>query len=313
MARAGSVGGFNRLHSTKPKGMTEHSQGEQVTDDIVNIDETNASALLIEESHKRPVVVDFWAEWCEPCKALTPLLEKIATEYQGAFLLAKVNADEQQDIGQQLGVRNLPTVMVIRDGQPVDGFAGAQTEAFIREMLAKYLPKPWDALVKTGLEAIEKGEFNEALMPLRQAWTDSQQSHDIAMTYAHALIESLRLDEAETLLEGVRRADQDAAYEQLQAQLDIKREAAKSPEVEALELQLANNPDDLDVCYQLGVQYINSGQFRDGMEYFVSILRKDLNHGEGAAKRMLLESIASLGKGDPLAVEYQRKLYSLLH
>lgn len=113
-----------------------------MTDDIVNIDETNASALLIEESHKRPVVVDFWAEWCEPCKVLMPLLEKIATEYQGAFLLAKVNADEQQDIAQQLGVRNLPTVMVIQGGQPVDGFSGAQTESFIREMLAKYLPKP---------------------------------------------------------------------------------------------------------------------------------------------------------------------------
>jgi putative thioredoxin len=160
---------------------------------------------------------------------------------------------------------------------------------------------------------MERGEFNEALMPLRQAWTDSQQSHDITMTYAHALIESLRLDEAEALLKGVRKADQDAAYEQLQAQLDIKREAAKSPEIEALEQQLATNPDDLDVCYQLGVQYIDTGLFRDGMEHFVSILRKDLNHGDGAAKRMLLESIASLGKGDPLAVEYQRKLYSLLH
>ena len=284
-----------------------------MTDYIVNIDETNASALLIEESHKRPVVVDFWAEWCEPCKVLTPLLEQIATEYQGAFLLAKVNGDEQQGIAQQLGVRNLPTVMVIQDGQPADGFAGAQTESFIREMLAKYLPKPWDALVKIGLESMEKGEFNEALAPLRQAWTDSQQMHEITITYAHALIESLRLDEAQTLLDGVRKADQDAAYEQLLAQLDIKREAAKSPEIEALEQQLANSPDDLDVRYQLGVQYTNNGQFRDGMEHFVSILRGNLDYGEGSAKRMLLESIASLGKGDPLAVEYQRKLYSLLH
>ncbi|MDG2273533.1 MAG: tetratricopeptide repeat protein, partial [Halioglobus sp.] len=184
---------------------------------------------------------------------------------------------------------------------------------FIREMLAKYLPKPWDALVKIGLEAMEKGEFNEALAPLRQAWTDSQQMHEITITYAHALIESLRLDEAQTLLDGVRKADQDAAYEQLLAQLDIKREAAKSPEIEALEQQLANSPDDLDVRYQLGVQYTNSGQFRDGMEHFVSILRGNLDYGEGSAKRMLLESIASLGKGDPLAAEYQRKLYSLLH
>ncbi|MEH6571199.1 MAG: thioredoxin, partial [Halioglobus sp.] len=110
---------------------------------IVNIDETNAAQLLIEESNNRPVVVDFWADWCEPCKVLMPMLEKIANEYQGAFLLAKVNADEQQAITQQFGVRSLPTVMVIQNGQPVDGFAGAQPETEVRKMLEKYLPKPW--------------------------------------------------------------------------------------------------------------------------------------------------------------------------
>lgn len=296
-----------------PEHRIEQSQGEPVTDYIVNIDETNAAALLIEESHKRPVVVDFWAGWCEPCKVLMPLLEKIATEYQGAFLLAKVNADEQPGIAQQLGVRNLPTVMVIQGGQPVDGFAGAQSEAFVREMLAKYLPKPWDGLLKEGLEAMERGEFSEALTPLRQAWQDSRERHDITVAYVHALIECLRLDEAEAILGGVRMADQDAAYEQLRAQLEIKREAAKSPEIEALEQQLAASPDDLDVRYQLGVQYTNNGHFRDAMEHLVAILRKDLNHGNGATKRMLLDTIASLGKGDPLAVEYQRKLYSLLY
>ena len=115
---------------------------------IVNIDETNAAALLIDESHKRPVVVDFWASWCAPCKVLMPLLEKIANEYQGAFLLAKVNADQQPGIAQQLGVRSLPTVMVIQGGRPVDGFAGAKPEALVRKMLEKYLPKPWDGLLQ---------------------------------------------------------------------------------------------------------------------------------------------------------------------
>jgi len=284
-----------------------------VNDHIVNIDETNAAQLLIEESHKRPVVVDFWADWCEPCKVLMPLLEKIANEYQGAFLLAKVNADEQQMIAQQFGVRSLPTVMVIQDGQPVDGFAGAQPEAQVRQMLEKYLPKPWDGLLQMAQEAMEQGNFAEALTPLRQAWEDSGHRHDITLAYAHALIECLRLDEAETVLDGVRMADQDAAYEQLRAQLEIKREAAKSPEIEALEQQLQANPDDLDIRHQLGVQYTNAGQFRDAMEHFITILRRDLEHGDGATKRLLLDTIATLGKGDPLAAEYQRKLYSLLY
>ena len=131
--------------------------------------------------------------------------------------------------------------------------------------------------------------------------------------YVHALIESLRLDEAEEILHGIRMADQDAAYEQLRAQLETKREAAKSPEIEALEQQLAAAPDDLDVRYQLGVQYTDAGQFKDAMEHFITILRKEFDHGDGATKRLLLDTIASLGKGDPLAVEYQRKLYSLLY
>ena len=277
-----------------------------MSDYIVNIDETNAAQLLIDESHKRPVVVDFWADWCEPCKVLMPLLEKIADEYQGAFLLAKVNADEQQMISQQFGVRSLPTVMVIQDGQPVDGFAGAQPEAQVREMLGKYLPKPWDGLLQMAQEAMEQGNFSEALTPLRQAWEDSGQLHDITLSYAHALIECLRLDEAETLLDGIRMADQDATYEQLRAQLEIKREAAKSPEIEALEQKLAADPGDLDVLHSLAVQYTNAGQFKNGMEHFITILRQDLDHGDGATKRLLLDTIATLGKGDPLTAEYQR-------
>ena len=284
-----------------------------MSDFIVNIDETNAAALLIDESHKRPVVVDFWADWCEPCKVLMPLLEKIATEYQGAFLLAKVNADDQQVIAQQFGVRSLPTVMVIQDGQPVDGFAGAQPEPQVREMLEKYLPKPWDGLLQLAQEAMERGEFAAALTPLRQAWDESGQLHEITIPLVHALIECLRLDEAEKILDGVRMADQDAAYEQLRAQLEIKREAAKSPEIEALEQKLQANTDDLDVRHQLAVQYTNAGQFKEGMEHFIYILQRELDHADGATKRLLLDTIATLGKGDPLAAEYQRKLYSLLY
>jgi putative thioredoxin len=242
-----------------------------------------------------------------------PLLEKIANEYQGAFLLAKVNADEQQMISQQFGVRSLPTVMVIQNGQPVDGFTGAQPEAQVREMLGKYLPKPWDGLLQLAQEAMEQGNFAQALTPLRQAWEESGRLYEITVAYVHALTECLRLDEAETILDGVRMADQDAAYEQLRAQLEIKREAAKSPEIEALEQQLVANPDDLDLKYQLAVQYTDAGQFKDAMENFIAILRVELEHGDGATKKLLLDTIASLGKGDPLAAQYQSKLYSLLY
>ena len=284
-----------------------------MNENIVDIDETNAAALLIEESHKRPVVIDFWADWCEPCKMLMPVLEKLANEYNGAFLLAKVNADEQQMISQQFGVRSLPTVMIMQNGQPVDGFMGAQPENAVRQVLEKYLPPPWEGLLQQAGEAMERGDFAAALTPLRQAWDESGKAHDVTIAYAHALIEAMRLDEAETVLGEVRLADQDAAWEQLMAQLELKREAAKSPEIDALEQQLAANPDDDDARVKLAVQYTEAGQFKDGLENLLTVLKLDINHGDGTTKRLMLDTIATVGKGDPLAAEYQRKLFSLLY
>jgi len=283
------------------------------SDYIVNVDETNAQQVLIEESTRRPVVVDFWADWCEPCKTLMPLLEKLANEYQGQFLLAKVNADEQQMIAQQLGVRSLPTVIVIKDGQPVDGFVGAQPETQIREILGKYLPKPWDGLLEQAQALLAEGKTAEALPLLRQAWDESNHRHDITLAYAHVLIEANRLDEADKVLGEVRMADQDAGWEQLQAQLKLKREAARSPEIEALEQQLAGDPDNLDLRQQLAIQYNNSGMHREAMEALVSILQVDREHHDGGTRKALLDIIASLGKGDPLAAEFQRKLFGLMY
>ncbi len=284
-----------------------------MSDYIVNIDETNAQQYLIDESMSRPVVVDFWAEWCEPCKTLMPLMEKLANEYQGQFLLAKVNADEQQGIAQQLGVKSLPTVMVLKDGQPVDGFVGAQPENQIREILDKYLPKPWDNLLLQAQQLMADEQLAEALPLLRQAYEESGHQHNITLALAQVLIELNRLDEAEKILGEVRMADQDAGWEQLQAQLHLKRDAAKSPEIEALERQLTTDPDNFDLKHQLAVQYSSATMYKEAMEILISILQVDKDHADGASRKTLLDIIATLGKGDPLAAEYQRKLFGLMY
>lgn len=280
---------------------------------IVDINEANAKQLLIDESFNRPVVVDFWADWCGPCKSLMPVLEKLAQEYQGQFLLAKVNADEQQMIAAQFGVRSLPTVLVMQNGQPVDGFAGAQSEVQVRELLDKYLPKPWDDLLERGQVLLAEGQVAEALTLLREACTASEQRPDIACALADALLQSLRYDEAEQILESVRFVDQDAYHEQLVAQLQLAREASKAPEITALEKEHEARPGDLDVAYRLALQYQQNQYVREALELLYGILKKDLNFKEGAAKKTLMDTLAALGKGDPLAVEYQRKVYTLLY
>ena len=280
---------------------------------VIEIDQNNAQQCLIDESFNRPVVVDFWADWCAPCKQLMPLLEKLADEYAGAFLLAKINADEQQGISQQLGVRSLPTVMVFKDGQPVDGFAGAQPETAVREMLQKHLPSPWDGKIAEATELLDQGDTAGALALLRAAWEESSKLLDITLAYAGALLEANRLDEAEEVLSEVRLVDRDALHEQLMAQIELKREAGKSPEIEALEAELANDDSNHGVRVKLAVQLTTGAHYRDALEHLLVVLRADRDWNNGEAKRLYLDTIASIGKGDPLAAEYQRKLFSLLY
>ncbi len=280
---------------------------------VVDIDESNAQTLLIEESLNRPVVVDFWADWCGPCKQLMPILEKLAAEYQGAFLLAKVNADEQQMLAQQLGVRSLPTVMVIKDGQPVDGFSGAQPESAVREMLDKHVPSPQADALAEAEQLMAEGDIPGALTLYRGAWEESGQKPEFTMAYAGALIAANRLDEAEALLADIKMVDQDARYEQLKAQIELQRQAARSPEVEALEADLASDEQDHEVRIKLAVQLSSHGQYREALEHLLVVLRADRDWGNGEAKRVYLDMIATIGKGDPLAAEYQRKLFSLLY
>lgn len=280
---------------------------------VASITIENAQSLLIEESFKRPVLVDFWADWCAPCKALMPILEKLAKEYEGAFLLAKVNADTENMIAGQFGVRSLPTVMLIKDGQPLDGFVGAKSEAEVRELLAKYLPKPWEAALAQARVLIDAGDSQGALPLLRQVYEESGRAPQVACLLAQQLIELNRTDEAETILKSVKMADQDALYEQVMAQLQLKQQAAKTPELAALEEACAQQPENLDLAYQLALQMHQEAMHRPALELLLRILQKNRNFAEGAVRKTMTDIIASLGKGDPLAVEFQRKLFTLLY
>ena len=280
---------------------------------VVDIDENNAQQYLIDESFNRPVVVDFWADWCAPCKQLMPLLEKLADEYAGAFLLAKINADEQQGISGQLGVRSLPTVMVFKDGQPVDGFAGAQPETAVRELLQKHLPSPWDAKVAEATELLDQGDTAGAVGLLRSAWEESSKLLEITLAYAGALLEANRLDDSEAVLNEVRLVDRDALHEQLMALIELKQVAGKSPEIAALEAELLADKGDHAVRVKLAVQLTTDAHHRDALDHLLTVLRADRDWNNGEAKRLYLDTIASIGKGDPLAAEYQRKLFSILY
>lgn len=280
---------------------------------LVDITLENAQQLLIDESFKRLILVDFWADWCGPCKTLIPILEKLAKEYDGAFLLAKVNADEQNVIAAQFGVRSLPTVMLIKEGKPLDGFTGAQTEKFVRQLLEKHLPKPWEKIVHQAQVFIDDKNFAAALPLLRQAYDESLQQASIGLLLAQCFLELNRSDEAEELLKNIKMADQDALYQQLVAQVQLNKQAAKTPELAALELAHSVQPENLQIAYDLAVQLNHEHAYRQALELLLNILRKERNFSEGVAKKTMMDILAVLGKADPLAIEYQRKLFTLLY
>ena len=284
-----------------------------MNENIVDITYENAQQYLIDESNNRPVLIDFWADWCAPCKALMPMLEKLANEYGGDFLLARLNADELQDIAGQFGVRSLPTVVLMKDGQPVDAFQGAQPEQTVRQFLDKHLPKPWDRKLQQAQNLVAEEKFGEVLPILREAYGESSHRADIALLLARTCVELNHLDEARKILEAVQLKDRDETHKQLLAQVELKEASAKTPEIRELEEKLNADPDNLELAFELALQFSQNNHQRDALELLYGVLQSDRNFRDGEAKKMYLDIVASLGKGNPLAIEFQKKIYTLLY
>jgi len=280
---------------------------------VVDISYENAQQYLIDESMVRPVLIDFWADWCAPCKVLMPILEKLAGEYQGDFILAKVNADNLADIASQFGVRSLPTVILMKEGQPIDAFQGSLPEQDIRKFLDKHLPKPWEKKLAAAQVRIEAGELDSAQVLMREAYSESFQHSKVGLVLAKLCLQLQQMAEARTILAAIPLKDQDSLYKQLLAQLELMEESAKTPEIRELEEKLNQDPDNLELAYELAVQFGQNNYHREALELLYVVLKDDRNFRDGGAKKIYLDILATLGKGNPLAVEFQRKIYTLLY
>jgi putative thioredoxin len=280
---------------------------------IVNVTAENFQQVILESSTKQPVLVDFWADWCGPCKQLTPILEKLANEYQGRFILAKVNCDEQQMIAAQFGVRNLPTVYLVDKGQPVDGFSGAQPETVIRTFLEQHLPDPIQGEMDEAMTLLAAGDTQGAITKLKSAAQIAKEPHPINVILAKAYILENRLDDAERLLATIPTVYRDADYQSVKSELELKKNAADTPAIRELNEQLNRNPADDHLRLQLAVQLHSVGRNKEALETLLVILRKDLGFADGEAKKTFMDILSVLGQGNVLAAQYRRALFSLLY
>ena len=276
----------------------------------------NFEQLVIQNSFHKPVLVDFWAEWCAPCKALMPLLAKITEEFRGELLLAKVDCDAEQDIVMRFGIRSLPTVVLFKDGQPVDGFAGAQPESAIREMLKPHVAEPAPLAadpLETAQALFAEERFGEAEALLKQVLTENNENGAALILYARCLAERGELGEAEAVLNAVKGDEHKQALAAARAQLTFLRQAASLPDGAELKSRLAQNPDDDEASYQLAVQQLARQQYEAALDGLLKLFVRNRSFQEGLPHKTLLQVFDLLGNDHPLVTLYRRKLYQAIY
>ncbi|WP_018950507.1 thioredoxin [Thioalkalivibrio sp. ALMg11] len=282
-------------------------------EDILDVTQENFQQAVLDESHQRPVVVDFWAAWCGPCQQLMPLLQQLAAQYAGKFRLAKVNSDEQQALAQQYGVRSLPTVMIFRHGKPADQFMGVQPEPNIRAMIDQYLEKPSDKLIEQAREQAKTGDVDGALATLKAALEEDPDNGDLRIELARALAQSGDPEAAEAEL-GKLPLDQSEKEEAktLRARLVFAKTAAGiDPQALAKELQEGDpRPEALE---QMAAYAMLSGRAEEALGLYLQLMKQHRSYNDGAGQQGLLAAFKVLGDDHPLVGQYRRQMASLLY
>lgn len=280
---------------------------------IVDANPDNFNAEVVEKSKQVPVLLDFWADWCEPCKALTPILTKLAEEYQGRFILAKVNADEQQQLTQHLGIKSLPTVKLLKDGQIVDEFNGALPEGQVREFLDKHVDAATASDSAQIFAMIEAGEIAAADAQLQSLIAIDPDNKDIPLaklkiTFANSDFDAFD-EQLKTLSEEVRKS---AEVTQMEAAVTLARASGSSESLDELREAVESGSADSETQYNYAMQLVQASEHEAALEQLLSLMKTDPDYNAGAARKGLLSIFDMLGSG-PVVAKYRRQLFAMLH
>ncbi|MCG6968218.1 MAG: thioredoxin [Gammaproteobacteria bacterium] len=280
----------------------------------LDVSTQNFKEIVIDGSFKAPVVVDFWAPWCGPCKMLKPILEKLADEYQGKFILAKVNSDENQELAAQFGVRGIPSVKAVREGKIVDEFSGALPENAVREWLDRLIPSPAEELRLQAHELNRQGDTTAALALLQQAIQLDDNNHEAKLDTAAILVAQGQPQKAKAILDVLPAKIQlEEAVAKLMTQIELAEKSQHLESEDVLIEKISANPDDLQAHVDLANVYINQQQYAKAIDQCFEVIRRDREFQEDIGRKTVIAIFNLLNNEGDIVREYRRKLATLLN
>jgi len=287
---------------------------------IIDSDTASFNNDVIEASKASPILVDFWADWCAPCKQLTPILEKLVESYKGDIKLVKIDTEKNQELSQQLQIQSLPTVYAFYKGQPIDGFSGAMPENDIKKFINKVIEASGGNKLEELRKAIEDAEklyneesFESALNAFAGLLSTEANNSKIIAGYGKCLLKLERSDEVKELIEGLEEdmlKDKNIISLIALTELEKNNKIAGSPEQYIEEVNL--NPNNHEIRFKLAEAYLASNQKKEGLDQLLIIVKNDRKWEDDKARKKIIELLDAFGENDPITSETRLKLSSII-